>query len=70
MNHLVEIINVKADLSNYVLGEMENKISTTSTLIAVENKIPDVSSLLKKTIYNTEITEIVKELNDLGNFYS
>ena len=70
MNHLAEIINVKADLSNYVLGEMENKISTTSTLIAVENKIPDVSSLLKKTIYNTEITEIVKELNDLGNFYS
>ena len=70
MNHLVEIINIKADLSNYVLGEMENKISTTSTLIAVENKIPDVSSLLKKTIYNTEITEIVKELNDLGNFYS
>ena len=70
MNHLVEIVNVKADLSNYVLGEMENKISTTSTLIAVENKIPDVSSLLKKTIYNTEITEIVKELNDLGNFYS
>ena len=70
MNHLVEIINVKADLSNYVLGEMENKISTTSTLIAVENKIPDVSSLLKKTIYNTEITEIVRELNDLGNFYS
>ena len=70
MNHLVEIINVKADLSNYVLGEMENKISTTSTLIAVENKIPDVSSLLKKTIYNTEITEIVKELNGLGNFYS
>ena len=70
MNHLVEIINVKTDLSNYVLGEMENKISTTSTLIAVENKIPDVSSLLKKTIYNTEITEIVKELNDLGNFYS
>ena len=49
---------------------MENKISTTSALIAVENKIPDVSSLLKKTIYNTEITEIVKELNDLGNFYS
>ena len=70
MNHLVEIVNVKADLSNYVLGEMGNKISTTSTLIAVENKIPDVSSLLKKTIYNTEITEIVKELNDLGNFYS
>ena len=52
MNHLVEIINVKADLSNYGLGEMENKISTTSTLIAVENEIPDVSSLLKKTIYN------------------
>ena len=70
MNHLVEIINVKTDLSNYGLSEMENKISTTSTLIAVENKIPDVSSLLKKTIYNTEITEIVKELNDLGNFYS
>ena len=48
MNHLVEIINVKVDLSNYGLAEMENKISATSALIAFENKIPDVSSLLKK----------------------
>ena len=66
----MEIINVKIDLSNYGLAEMENKISTTSALIAVENKIPDVSSFLKKAIYNTEITEIVKELNDSENVYS
>ena len=58
MNHLVEIINVKADLSNYGLGEMENKISTTSTLTAVENKIPDVSSLLKKQFITQKLLKL------------
>ena len=32
--------------------------------MAVENKIPDVSSLVKKTNYNTKITEIEKKLTD------
>ena len=33
-------------------------------MTAVENKIPDVSSLVKKTDYNTSISEIEKKLTD------
>ena len=33
-------------------------------LTAVENKIPNISSLVKKTYYNTKITEIEKNLTD------
>ena len=45
-------------------NEVESKIpgitglATNSALTAVENKIPDVSSLVKKTDYNTKISEI------------
>ena len=46
------------------LTESENKIAdvnslaTKTALIAVENKIPRVSNLIKKTDYNTKFTEI------------
>ena len=33
-------------------------------LTAVENKIPDVSILVKKTDYNTKISEIEKKVSD------
>ena len=33
-------------------------------MAAVENKIPDSSNLVKKTDYNTKITEIEKKLTD------
>ena len=33
-------------------------------MTAVENKIPDVSSLVKNTDYNTSISEIEKKLTD------
>ena len=33
-------------------------------MTAVENKIPDVSSLVKKADYNTSISEIEKKLTD------
>ena len=33
-------------------------------MTTVENKIPDVSSLVKKTDYNTKITEIDNKLNN------
>ena len=33
-------------------------------MTAVENKLPDVSSLVKKTDYNTSISEIEKKLTD------
>ena len=32
--------------------------------MAVENKIPNISSLVRKTDYNTKITEIEKNLTD------
>ena len=37
---------------------------TNSTLTAVENKIPDVSNLIKKIDYNTKIKEIEKRVID------
>ena len=33
-------------------------------MTAVENKIPDVSNLVKKADYNTSISEIEKKLTD------
>ena len=37
-------------------------LATNSALNAVENKIPDVSSLVKRTDYDPEISEIEKRL--------
>ena len=37
---------------------------TTSALAAAENKIPDVSSLVKKTDYNAKIRETEKKFTD------
>ena len=39
-------------------------LATTSALIAVENKIPNVSSLVKKTDYDTKVNEIEKKITD------
>ena len=49
---------------------MEGKIpsitglATNSELTVVENKVPDVSSLVKKTDYNTKISDIEKKITD------
>ena len=40
------------------------RLAIKSALTAVENKIPDISSLVKKTDYNTKITELEKKLID------
>ena len=37
-------------------------LTTNSALTAVENKIPDVSSLVTKTYYNTKISDTEKML--------
>ena len=72
---------------NSKVNELENKIkiaeqkpdttnlATKSSVIAVENKIPDVNGFVKKTNYATEITSIkndyvtnaalTSQLNDL-----
>ena len=39
-------------------------LATKTALTSVKNKISDVSSLVKKTSYNTKITEIEKKLTD------
>ena len=51
---------------NEVKGEIPNitNFATTSALTAVENKIPIVSNLVKKTCYNTKINEIEKKITD------
>ena len=41
-----------------------NLATTTTALTAVENKIPNVSNLVKKTDYNTKISEIEKKNTD------
>ena len=66
------------DTSDFVLKtryntdktELENKIpdisnlETKTALTAIENKIPSVSNLVKKTDYNTKITDIENKLNN------
>ena len=37
-------------------------MATTTALAAVENEIPNVSNLVKKTDYNTKISEIENEI--------
>ena len=47
-------------------GEIPNitNIETTAALTAVENKIPNVSNLVKTTDYHTKISEIEKKITD------
>ena len=39
-------------------------LATTSELTAVENKIPSVSNLVKKTDYNAKVSDIEKKITD------
>ena len=39
-------------------------VATNSELTPAENKIPDVSSLVKKTDYNIKISDIEKKITD------
>ena len=58
---------------NTKVTEIEGKMSdirsltTKSALTVVENKIPDVSSLVKKRDFNTKVTEIEGEIPDVSN---
>ena len=42
-------------------------MTTTSALTAVENKIPDVSNLVKKTDYDAKILDVEKKVTDHDN---
>ena len=58
---------------NTKVTEIEGKkpritgLATNSELTAVENKIPNVSSLVNKTDYNTKISDIEKKITDPNN---
>ena len=58
------VILLKKSDYNAKVSEIESKIPstiglvTTSALIAVENKIPSVSNLVKKTTYNTKVNAL------------
>ena len=62
----------KAELEKKIpdVTELENKLpdvsslATITALNAVENKIPDASSLVKKTNFDTKISELEKKLTD------
>ena len=62
------VIWLKRTDFNSKITEVEGKIpsisglATTSALTAVKNKIPDSSSLVKKTDYETKISDIEKKI--------
>ena len=41
-----------------------SNLATKTALTAIENKIPDVNNLVKKTDYKTKVTEIENKLNN------
>ena len=61
---------LKLQIYNPKITKIESKIpiisasATIAALTTVENKIPDVSSLVEKTDYNRKITEIGNKLTD------
>ena len=64
-NKIPSITNLSTTAAlNAKINEIKNKIpsitnlATNTALTTVGNKIPDVSNLVKKTDYNTEISEI------------
>ena len=70
---LTELENKIPDVSclatKTALNAIENKmpsnsLATKTALNAVENKMPSVSSLVKKTDYDTKISELEKKLTD------
>ena len=62
-----------SDLVKKRLNKLENKIpdfsslAATNALTAVENEIPSVSNLVRKTDYDTKISELEKKLTHHNN---
>ena len=61
-----QIILILILKKNEVKGQIPSitNLATTAALIAVENKISDVSNLVKKTDYNTKIQEFENKVTD------
>ena len=56
-------LNAKINEVNGVIPSITN-LATTTALTAVENKIPNVSNLIKKSDYNAKINETEKKITD------
>ena len=65
-----KILDVTKLVKKTKLTELENKIpdvsglATKAALTAIENKIPDAGSLVKKTDYDTNISELENKICD------
>ena len=59
--YLILVAWLKTDFNSKVTK------TTSSALTAVKNKIPDFISLIKKTDYNTKISQIECEINNHNN---
>ena len=70
MTQKIQIQKIKFLKLRSKISEIESKITsisgiaTGSALTTVENKIPNISSFVKKTDYNTKVSEIQKKLTD------
>ena len=53
----------KTNYNTKYISDVSN-LATKTALIAIENKIPSVSNLVKKIEYNTKVTEIENKLNN------
>ena len=70
-NEIPNISNLATkNILNREINKVKNEIpsisglETTSALTAVENKISSVSSLMKKTDYDTKVSELERNLTD------
>ena len=57
-NQIIKISEIEGKIPNI------SGLATTSALTAVENKIRSVTNLVKKTDYNTKISELEKKITD------
>ena len=70
LSKLSDVVNdvVKKDVYNAKIKNIEDKIPDITNLVpnaavtAVENKIPNIRKLVKKTDYNTKISEIENKI--------
>ena len=61
LKRLITILKIP-NIEGKILGI--SNLATKLALTAVENKIPSISNLVKKTDYNTKITELENKLNN------
>ena len=68
--YLIQVHLLKETNYSPNITEIVNKVNSTSglatnsVLAAVDNQIPNVSGLVKKTDYNSKISEIKKKITD------